>query len=311
MAKDYDVITFGDTCVDLVLTDKNMAPEFGQKEKIIADYSLEMGGSCCIFASQTAKLGLKTAVLGKVGGDELGSMIINTLKSSHVSTDYLKEDAQNKTGLTVVLNKISDRGMLTYNGTIDAAGLDDFDESLYGNARHLHIGSYFLMTRLQKHYPGLIDKLKESGTTVSLDTNWDPEENWDSGLWDILPRVDVFLPNENELMAITREGTIDKAVDKLRDKIPVIAVKRGKTGASAYCGGRRYDAASLDVPVVDTIGAGDSFDGGFVYGLLRGYGIEDCLRAACVCGAYNVQARGGTRGQAWLNDILSAKGLKN
>jgi sugar/nucleoside kinase (ribokinase family) len=196
--------------------------------------------------------------------------------------------------------------MLTYNGTTAAAGIDDFNESLYVNARHLHTGSYFLMTRLQKHYPDLIDKLKKSGTTVSLDTNWDPGENWDSGLWDILPRIDVSLSDENELMAIIHEDALDRAIDKIKDKIPVIAVKRGKAGASAYCGGLKYDAALLDVPVIDTIGAGDSFDGGFVYGLLSGYGVEDCLRAACICGAYSVRAQGGTGGQAWLNDTLSA-----
>lgn len=303
MAKEYDVITFGDTCIDLVLTDRNMMPEFGQKEKLIENYSLEMGGSCCIFASQIAKLGLKTAVLGKVGRDEFGSIIKNTLKSYNVSTDYLKEDEHSKTGLTVILNKIVDRGMLTYNGTITAAGIDDFDESLFSNTRHLYIGSYFLMSNLQKHYPHLIDKLKENGATVSLDTNWDPDGNWDSGLWDILPKIDVFLPNENEIMAITHENILKNAIDKIKDKIPMVVVKRGKAGALAYCGGREYVADSLDMPVVDTVGAGDSFDGGFIYSLLKGYSMEDCLQTACICGSCSVRAYGGTRGQVWISDI--------
>ncbi|PYG90398.1 sugar/nucleoside kinase (ribokinase family) [Ruminiclostridium sufflavum DSM 19573] len=306
MAKAYDVITFGDTCVDLVLTDRDMMPEFGQKEKIIKDYSIEMGGSCCIFASQIAKLGLRTAVLGKLGSDELSGIIKSTLESLNVSTQYLKGNEDIKTGLTVVLNKIVDRGMLTYNGTISAAGIDDFDERLYLNTRHFHIGSYFLMTGLQKHYPFLIDRLKENGTTVSLDTNWDPEGNWDSGLWDILPKIDVFLPNENELMAITQKNTVDKAIDKIKDIIPVIAVKRGKAGASVYYEGKRYDADSLNMPVIDTIGAGDSFDGGFIYSLLRGYSIEDCLKVACICGSYSVRVQGGIKGQALIKDIIFA-----
>jgi sugar/nucleoside kinase (ribokinase family) len=302
--KRIDVLTIGDLCVDLIVSGKAIVPEFGQKEKLVEDYALEMGGSCSIFACQTAKLGLKTAVIGKVGPDAFGELIVNTLKQSGVSTDYIITTPHLKTGLTVILNRITDRAILTYNGTIDSVSLVDIPDELLQSVRHFHIGSYFLMKQIQPHYPDLIKRLKHYGTTVSLDTNWDPEERWDSGLWDILPFVDVFLPNENEALAITREPDLDHAVKKLREIVPVVVLKKGKDGAVVYTEHDRYVVSSLNVHMVDAVGAGDSFDGGFVYGFVSGKTLEECARIGAICGSLNVTEPGGTRGQPVLEEMM-------
>ena len=303
MKKQFDVLTIGDLCVDLIVTGKAVVPEFGQKEKLVEDYALEMGGSCSIFACQTAKLGFKTAVIGKVGQDAFGELIVNTLKQSGVSTDYIITTPHLKTGLTVILNRITDRAILTYNGTIDSVGIEDIPDGLLQSVRHFHIGSYFLMKHIQPHYPDLIKKLKQYGATVSLDTNWDPEERWDSGLWDILPFVDVFLPNENEALAITRELDLDRAIKKLKEIIPVVVVKKGKAGAVVYTGHDRYAVPSLEVQMVDAVGAGDSYDGGFVYGFVSGKSLEECAKIGAICGSLNVTKPGGTRGQPVLEEV--------
>lgn len=304
MEKKFDILTFGDLCADLIINGKDVVPEFGQKEKLVDDYFLEMGGSCSIFACQTAKLGLKTALVGKLGKDQYGEVVFDTLKEAGVVPDYIIVDENLKTGLSIALNTVDDRAILTYNGTIDEVGPEDIDDELLKSVRHLHIGSYFLMKRIQPHYPVIIKKLKEEGATISLDTNWDPEEKWDSGLWDILPLIDVIFPNDNEARAITGEDDADTAVKKLREIIPIVVVKKGKDGAVAYKDDNVYTASAIDVPKKDAVGAGDSFDGGFLYGYLSGKSIEECLKIGNICGSLNIRCVGGTRGQPRLDEML-------
>lgn len=304
MEKKFDILTFGDLCVDLIINGKDVVPEFGQKEKLVEDYFLEMGGSCSIFACQTAKLGLRTALVGKLGKDEYGKVVYDALIEAGVSSDYIELDENFKTGLSIALNTVDDRAILTYNGTIDKVGIEDISDELLKSVRHLHIGSYFLMKRIQPHYPTIIRKLKNEGATISIDTNWDPDENWDSGIWDILPLVDIVFPNENEAKAITKEDDAVLAINKLREVVPIVVVKMGKDGAVAYKDDKVYTASAIDVPKKDAVGAGDSFDGGFLYGYLSGKSMEECLKAGNICGSLNIRCIGGTKGQPTLNELL-------
>jgi sugar/nucleoside kinase (ribokinase family) len=310
MNKTLDVLTLGDLCADLVVSGKDVVPQFGQKEKMLGDYSLEMGGSTSIFACQAAKLGLNTALIGKVGDDEFGALIRKTLKQAGVSLEYVKTDPAEKTGLTVILNAGNDRAIMTYAGTIDAVAKHDVPDALLKATRHFHIGSYFLMKRIQPHYPALLKKLKKYGVTISLDTNWDPAEKWDSGIWKVLPLVDIFFPNANEARLIARERSLEQAVKKLQKVVPVLVIKKGEQGAEAYAGGKKFAAPALKLKVVDTVGAGDSFDAGFLYGFLSGKSIADALEIGCLCGSLNTAMPGGTRGQPVLKMLGGASHVR-
>lgn len=303
MERQIDVLTLGDLCVDLILSDIDIIPEFGQKEKLIGDYSLEMGGSCSIFACQTSKLGLKTALIGNVGQDFFGELIYYTLDSANVSTQFISKNPNIKTGISTALNTGNDRAILTYSGTIDSVTIKDVTDNILERVKHFHIGSYFLMKKIQPHYPEIIKKLKKYGATISLDTNWDPDERWDNGIWDILPYVDIFFPNLNEAMSITRKSTGEEAINKLKETVDITVIKMGEEGALAYHGDRVYKANAINVDVVDTVGAGDNFDGGFIYGFLNGKTIEESLNIACTCGSYSTIKAGGTEGQLTLNKL--------
>jgi sugar/nucleoside kinase (ribokinase family) len=302
--KRFDILTIADSCVDLIVSGSDIVPEFNQKEKLVDAYNLEMGGSCLIFACQSAKLGLKTSIIGKVGQDSFGDLILKNLNDSTVNLDYMTRSDSEKTGITIHLNTGSDRAMLTYNGTLDSITKKDIPEKILSQVRHFHIGSYFLMKKIQGSYPDIIQKLKNYGATISLDTNWDPSEQWASGLDDILPNVDIFFPNEKEVLAISRESNLAKAVDKLSIIIPVLVVKRGKEGAECYFKGKKCSAPSLDIQVVDTIGSGDSFDAGFLYGYLNNRDLPTCVKMGCICGSLKAQSIGGTKGQPHLDDLL-------
>lgn len=298
-SRKYDVITFGDMCVDLIVSGPDVTPEFGQVEKLVEDYTLEMGGSCCIFACQAARLGLRTAILGKVGKDRFGELILNRLEESGVDTRFVTVDAALKTGLGIALCPPGDRAILTYMGTINVLQPGDVKEDFLASAGHLHHASYFLHTGLRPAVPDIFRQARRLGSTISLDTNWDPEEKWGPELRQLIPLVDVILPNEQEALRITGAADLDAAVEGLHWMgAPLAVVKRGDKGA--LVSDRQRSLTQSVQPADsggDSIGAGDSFDAGFLAGWLRGCSIESSLAIACECGRSVASSVGGLHGQ--------------
>ncbi len=295
----YDLITFGDLCVDLIMTGNDCVPEFGQVEKLVDDYAIEMGGSCSIFACQAARLGLKVAILGRVGPDVFGELMIERMQQAGVDTRYVIVDPAYKTGLGIALCQGNDRAILTYLGSLNAIDLGDIPEGFISNARHLHHGSYFLHSRLRPHIPAIFHRARQAGLTISLDTNWDPEEKWGPELASLFPMVDLFFPNQQEALRITHSKDIQAAQEILSAagvRLPVI--KLGELGA-LLTDGQKPLHCQLDpaLPGGDGIGAGDSFDAGFVTAWLRGLPLETCLLVASFCGQQVASAKGGLNGQ--------------
>lgn len=307
----YDVITVMDICADLIVSGGDVVPKFGQAEQLVNEYTLEMGGAACIFACQTAKLGLKTLRIGKTGRDAFGSLVLQRLNAAGVDTSRIAAEDGMKTGLGIALINGNDRAILTCTGTIDAAGPQLLDEELIKQTHHLHVASYFLLKKMQSAWPGIAKLCKKHRVTVSLDPNWDPLEKWDSGILSLLDYTDIFMPNQNELIHIAGECDQEHAAEKLLERVPVIAVKKGTGGAVLYTRDAVYRESAFDtgLPYVDSVGAGDSFNGGFICGFLGGRPIEDCLKLGCVCGAYSVTKSGGIKGQTDMKGLNDLKGL--
>jgi sugar/nucleoside kinase (ribokinase family) len=139
--------------------------------------------------------------------------------------------------------------------------------------------------------------------TTSLDTNWDPSGEW-RGMDDLLRQVDVFLPNENEALALTGAVSIETATGVLSRKCDTLALKLGAQGALACRGRETVRASSLKFQVVDTVGAGDTFDAGFLYGWLNGWSLLRSLSLAVVCGSFSTRLAGGTSAQPTLKEAL-------
>ncbi len=309
--KDIDVLVVGELNVDLILTG-DVTPGFGQAEKVVDDATLTLGSSSAIFACGAARLGLTVAFIGKVGDDDFGRIVQRTLKERGIDTSGVVVDPIVKTGLSIILSRPDDRAILTHLGSIAALRYDEIDQSLLSRARHLHLGSYFLLDALRPDVARLFAEAQHQEATTSLDTNYDPAEQWDSGLADVLARTDVFLPNKTELRAISGVADVAAALETMTRRGPTVAVKLGPAGGQARQGGLAKQgeavvrAASIPVEVVDTTGAGDSFDAGFVYGCLAGWGLERSLRLACACGALSTRAAGGTAAQPTLEEALAA-----
>lgn len=303
MKKQFDVVTALDVCMDLLVNLGTRIPQFGQKEQMVEDFHISLGGSAGIFASQCAKLGLKTAGIGTTGDDLLGRMFYQEFACTGVCMEAVRIDKREKTGVGIALNQANgDRAILTYTGTIGKINQQDFYK-FASDTKHLHIASWYLLKRIQKTYFDILPELKRQDVTVSLDTNWDPEERWGDGLEQLFPYVDILFANEQELLAISKENTLDKTVEKMQQKIPLVVLKMGERGARAYECGREYKVVGEPKIPVDTVGAGDSFDAGFVYGFLHGKSVEECMKIGCFCGGESVTEPGGIKGQPVLEEV--------
>ena len=302
--KPFDLVIVGEINVDLILKG-NVVPSFGQIEQIVDEANIVMGSSAVIFACGIEKLGLRTAFIGKVGDDLFGHFMIQSMQDRGIDTTGVVVDPAIQTGLSVILANSGDRAILTFPGSIPELYLSDINDSLISKGSHLHLSSYFLLDRLRPDITILFKKAKEMGLTISLDTNYDPRENWDDGLKESLPLVDVFLPNETEAKAISREKSLAKAIDKLAKAVPTLAIKLGEAGAvSKWKDSPTIQHAAIPVDIADTVGAGDSFDAGFIYGFLKGWSPDRTLKLAVTCGTLSTQKLGGTAGQPSLKEAL-------
>lgn len=298
----FDILVAGEINPDLILSG-NVIPEFGQAEKLVDTATLAVGSSSVIFACGAARLGLKVAFIGVCGDDVFGRFMLDEMSKRNVDIDNIIIRSNEQTGLSVILNQDADRAILTHPGLIAALNASDISDALLSKARHLHVASYFLQTKLQPDLSKLFSRAHSLGLTTSLDTNWDPSNQW-LGFDDLLSEVDVFLPNENEAKAIVRTKDIDMALVNLASKSKLVAVKRGADGASAQMQENSFSAPSIPVKVIDTVGAGDTFDAGFLFGYLNHWELKKSLRLAAVCGALSTQSPGGTMGQPTLEEAM-------
>ena len=297
MPRMYDLVVLGELNVDLILTG-DATPIWGQHEKLVDDAQLIAGGSSAIFACGAARLGLRTAFVGVTGDDIFGAFMREHLGNAGVTTTHLITDPHIRTGITVHLTRPDgERALLTYLGSIAALRAEQVDPGLVAATRYLHAGSYFLQHALQPGLPALFAQARAAGTVTSLDTNWDPDERWQSGLDAVLEQTDVFLPNAAEAQRITRTPDINQALAALAGRIPLVAIKRGADGAVAARGREQAAASPPPVTPVDTTGAGDSFDAGFIAGLARGLPLAQVLAVATACGSLSTRAVGGTAAQ--------------
>jgi sugar/nucleoside kinase (ribokinase family) len=302
----FDLLVLGDANPDLVLRGGEVEPAFGQAERIVDHATLTVGGSGAILACGAARLGLRVAIAGVVGADLFGSFMADELGARGVDIRGLSVDQERPTGVTVVLSAPEDRAMLTAEGTIGDLRGSLIDPALITSAAHVHVGSFFLQRRLAPDLPELFDLAHDAGATISLDPNWDPTGAWDGGLLDLLSSIDVFMPNAMEAMRLARISDLEEAIARLRDRAPMVVVKRGDQGAIASSAGGTVSSPALPTRVVDTTGAGDSFGAGFLAAFLEGDPIERCLALGNALGALSLRAAGGTEGQATMEEALAA-----
>ncbi len=289
----FDVTIAGEINLDLILygLPENMPLE---RELLANDFKATLGSSSAILAHNLAVLGTKVGFITQIGSDDLGSIALERLGASGVDTSRTIYDKKQTTGVTVLLTHGKERHILTYPGTMSAMTLRDLDLSYLKSSRHFHLSSLYLQTGLAPDLPHLFRELKRAGLTISLDTNDDPADKWDGVLDELLVLIDILLPNEAEACRIARRDTLEEALAVLSKRVPCIVVKQGARGALGQEGGTQIHVPAVHVTPVDTIGAGDSFNAGFLSAWLRMLPLEICAQAGNIAGALSTLRPGGT-----------------
>jgi sugar/nucleoside kinase (ribokinase family) len=313
--RDLDILVLGEINPDVVISDPDPVPVFGQVERIVDSVTLTIGSSSAIFACGAARLGLSVAFVGVVGEDAFGRFMLDAMDARGIDVSGCRVDPAAPTGASVILSSGRDRAILTAVGTISALDVEDAPAALLSRARHLHSGSFFLQARSRDRLPSFFADARARGQTTSFDANWDPEERWDGGVRAMLQAADVFFPNAIEATRIAGVDDVETATRELArlgsegrsDGGPLIVVKLGEDGALAYRMDepvRRIEA--MPVSAIDTTGAGDSFDAGFLRAWLDGAPMIDALRFAAVCGALSTRGLGGVDAQPTREDAERA-----
>jgi sugar/nucleoside kinase (ribokinase family) len=298
----------GELNLDLVLQNYLSFPALGQ-ETLVEDVTLTLGSSGAICAAGLAKLGNAVSFTGKLGCDSWGDSCLEFLSKLNVDHSRVLRDSSVKTGITVSISSPKDRAMVTYLGAMAANRAEDIAGAGFEDLDHLHISSIFLQRALRPGLKSLLAKAHAHGLTTSIDPGFDPEEKWGRDVIETLAEVDVFLPNEVELEGITGESDPERALRALENGRTLTVAKLGGRGCAALDGGTLLRVEAFRVQPVDTTGAGDSFNAGFLHAWRRKAPLQDALRFGAACGAISTLGPGGTTTQATVEQALDFTGM--
>jgi sugar/nucleoside kinase (ribokinase family) len=294
------MVVVGEINADLILREVSPFPALG-REVLVRESELVLGSASAICASGLARLGNRVRFCGKVGDDLFGRFCLEEMSSAGIELDHVLVDEGTTTGITVSISSGQDRALVTCLGAIAELAAEDVPDSAFDGASHLHVAGFFLQTRLRPGLPELFRRARARGLTTSLDSGHDPEGRWDGGLGAALKEADLFFPNREELRAITGLEDLTRSLASFEGLRAV--AKLGPEGAAVLDGGTMVRVPAPSVDVIDTTGAGDSFDAGFLHAWLRKRPLEECLRYGVTAGSLSTRGLGGTAAQPTLDEL--------
>lgn len=298
------ILIAGELNPDLILRNYQMFPHPG-KEVLVEDLLLTLGSSSAICAVGLARLGDRVTFAANVGADTYGDYCVGLLEREGIDVSLVNRRVDLKTGITVSITSSKDRALVTYPGAISSLRAEDLPKGIFGGYRHFHVSAYFLQDGLRPGLKDLFAEARRLGLSTSLDTGYDPSEQWSAELIDTLQEVDVFLPNESEIQGITNRQDVLDGLRALDNGHTLVVGKLGSEGCLSLYEGTLIKVEAFPVQAVDTTGAGDSFDAGFLHAWLRGNPLRDCMRFGAACGALSTRGLGGTAMQPSEEEVES------
>lgn len=290
------ILVIGELNVDIVATGLRSVPRYGT-EILANGFEVTLGSASAIFAMAMARLGHEVTFISEVGDDEFVHFCLSALSERGIATDRVSRKKNVKTGVTISLSSKRDRALVTYPGAIASFDARQLKLSALEFHNHLHMTSYFLQDGLRPSFQKIFAKARKLGMTTSFDPNSDPTGRWKKSIYKVLNYSDVLFVNQREALQLTRTVTVSTALESLAELSPCAVVKLGARGSAAIRDHKVYREAGFKVSSLDTTGAGDSFDAGFISAYLQGRSLSDCLRTGNACGALSSLKGGGTAGQ--------------
>ena len=293
-------------CVGILVADVMTSPVDSIPEKGLLSHvnaiELYAGGNAMTASVNMRKMGVESAIIGKVGEDMFGTVLEQRMQEYGVNTKGLKRDKNTQSSASVVLSSSDgERTFLHCVGTNATFSIDDIDWDIIAESDYVFVTGTFLMDTFDGQQTAeFLKKCKEMGKTTLLDVCWDAKGRWASVPDDSMPYIDIFMPSIDEAVKLSGETEPEKIADVFFSKgVKKVVIKLGKKGAYLR---EEKDAKSVIIPTyskikaVDTTGAGDSFCSGFITGLVKGLSFEECGLFANAVGTHCVMAKGATTG---------------
>jgi sugar/nucleoside kinase (ribokinase family) len=292
--KDKKLLVVGELSVDLILNDIEGFPKIGTE--IIADsMDFTLGSSSAIMASNISAMGTNTTFCGKIGPDRFGEFVKGELQQKNVATQFISTSKTHKTGITVVMNYHQDRANVTYFGAMEDLSIKDIPWDKLAEYDHFHLSNFFLQKGIQKDITQIFKQAKEAGLSTSLDIQVDPDNKWEFDYKNTLPFVDIFLPNYAELLGLSGKIDLDSAIAEIKNYANTLVIKMGSEGARLISKKEEHwQKPFLNKNFKDAIGAGDSFNAGFIHEYLKSASWKSCLENANLMGSLSTTQAGGT-----------------
>ncbi len=318
--KKWDILIYGDANVDLLVQDIAALPPSGE-EHLVPSMPMCVGGGAANVLMGAAKLGLRTAFCGVLADDIHGRFVTEEMQKLSADTSLIRISDKHSTGISISFTNRENRCFLTLRGTNEELDVSMLTEDMMRQAGHIHLTGYAGSANHEEYKAilMLIHKMKE--TTVSMDVGWDDTGEWKKEIVELFPYIDVFFMNETEALHYSRKESVDEALQFFASFGRQVVIKIGSKGSVAgvrnMAEGNLQDAVidivqagPFQVQAVDTTGAGDSFNAGFLYGFVKKASVEDCLTYGNACGALSVTALGGNTAfpdEAGLKAFISSR----
>lgn len=300
------------TCVGILVADLIGRPidRFPEKGKLmlVPEMELHVGGCAHNTGVVLRKLGEEVSVIGKVGRDDLGEVVIRSLERHGVDArGVVLDDVYHTSATMVILDTAGERTFLHYPGTNSRLRAQDVADEFLRDAQIVHVAGSFLMPGFDGEETALLfRRAKSFGVTTSLDTAWDDTGKWFATIEPVLPYVDIFISNRDESSRISgKTNLVEIARFFLDFGITIVAIKMGEEGSFIMTKKEKIAVPPFRVQAVDGTGAGDAFAAGFLTGYLKGWDLYEVGRFANACGAMCVQKMGATEGVGTLEEVLA------
>lgn len=300
----FDIIGWGALNVDRLCMVNDFAPVDG--ETFIVEEKKSCGGSASNTIIATSKLGLNVGYIGKIGNDSNGRLMKDYLESNNVNTDHLIIDEDGETGEVIgFVDGKGDRKLYVTPKTNDKISNEDIDRNYLNNTKILHLTSFVGLNPEDPSINTQFELLKElpSDVKVSFDPGMLYVNRGKEFMDKLIEYTDILLINENELLISTNLNDLDEAIDLIAPKVDILVVKRSTKGSLIVQGDNKIEVGIFSVDSVDTTGAGDAYNAGFLYGLTKGFTLKQSGVMGSYIAAQSTTMAGATEAIPTIDEI--------
>lgn len=295
----YEILIPGNYFCDLIFTGFPEFPALGS-EVYTQNLTITVGGVLNTVIA-LRRLGVEVGWLGHIGNDMFSRFVLDLIEKEGVDISLLTQVDAPFQRVTVAVSYPQDRAFITYVDPAPTPVEMAFDALEMISFGHLHFTGF----QLEAHTLDVIKATCGRGIKVSMDCQDRPMTLETPGVRNILTHLDIFMPNAKEAMRLAECDSVAAAAEVLRTLVPLLVIKDGRNGASAWQGDLHWHAEALNVTPVDTTGAGDVFNAGFLTAYLKGQAIDECLRWGNICGGLSTLGSGGTSTAPYREQVVA------